>query len=358
MVVELEKVAARFDTAYTRMTQAQRKLIEARRNGLEESAERELVEEAAALSAAVEAALRGLTIGTPSAAELEEAAVSKRVLQPPVDAPLLVAVLRSRIRSQAFPLLSAAIRMSVADMPSSLRRRSLAELLAAPISMGDATARALCRHWALDPDTRLGDLDETELSALCDRVEDAAGRLPPDVRKARGQRPAAPTHGVGAGRAVLDKWVESTGHPLDGVRPIALEVSRKAGWPEDAVPVAMRLADFTFRALLPALVAEWRQIQATDDDRERLKAIKSQADAWWHHEDEDSQLKWWTLKTAEEVLDAVIRLESTQRDYTTKSGSNTAMALSRRIARGSGHLLSACEPDDAAALLASLSRVS
>jgi ribosomal protein S13 len=353
--VELREIAERFDLVYTRMTLVQRRLIAARRDD-GTSTDQDLLDKAEALCTAIEAALDAQNAFSPSAAELEARAVRRKVLQRPVNAALLAAVLRSTVRRQGFPLLADAIRVSAGELPSALGRRRLGEMLAAPIGMGERTARALCVHWQLDPDARIDALSDAELASLPDQLDEAADRLPSEARKARGQRPAAPSDGIGAGRLVLDAWVEYTGPPLEGIRPLAFEMSKREAWPADAVPIARRLWKFTFEVLLPAALQEWNQIQAIDDDRERLKAIKSQAAAWgWRGEaDEDVNWKWVILRIAEEVLDAAIRLDGLNGNYTAKSGSHTAMALTRRIARGCGQLLSGIEPDDAALLIETL----
>lgn len=340
--MDLESTAERYDAVYTALTGIQKRLIDARRNGLDAKTERELINEASSLSAAVQVALRSTGFGL-SVADAEAAALAARILQPPVDGIALVAALRSMVRRQAFPFLSAALRMSGSDMPASLGKRRLFDLLAAPKAMGDQTARALCRHSGFDPDVALDELAPTDLDVLCGCIDDAVDQLPLEVRRTRGRRPAAPPDGSGAAKTVLDLWVDSTGPPLEGTRAHVAAAARHGAWSDDAVPVAQLLADFTLRCIAPVLLEEWGELNQIEDQHDRSRAMERQGMSWFHRQNEELEMKAAILCDIRVVMDSQIGLNAMDGNYSKRYRSSTAMSLARRIAKASGELLTCLE---------------
>lgn len=336
----LDKVAAEFDALYSELTILQRRLITARRGELDVREETDLIEQVAVITRAVETAARALSIGRPSLAEVESEALAARILQRPIDDHLLLAALRSQLRVQAYAMLSAALRMSANDMPEGLGNRGLTELLAAPRSVGDRTARELLGHWGIAMDLRVGDLLAEQLAELCDRIEDAGERLPAEVRGTRGQRPAAPADGRSAGDRVLSSWVDGCGLAESGVRGLAAVAASRDGWPSDAAPVALMLADFTNGMVLPEVLGEeWEKLSMIRNDAERIRAMRVQGTAWFRAEEEEQRFLGVVLHTASELQKVELRLRALKGDYSRRAGGQTAMSVARAIARRSGELL-------------------
>lgn len=358
----LDRVAERFDALYSELTVLQRRLISAQRGELDERAEAELIEEASVITASVTAAARALAVGRPSHAEMEAEAHAARVLHHPIDDYLLLAAMSAQGRAEAYQLLSAALRMSASragtdGMPEGLARRELAEFLAAPRGMADRSGRLLLRHWGRDHDLRVGDVPIDQIDELCDRIEDAGAKLPPEVRGTRVRQAAAPPDGRGAGDRVLSSWVDACGLPADGVRPLAAAAAAREGWPADAAPVAFLIADFTNQTLFPAILGqEWEKLLMIADEQERLRAMRAQSLAWMRTDDEERQAWGVALRIAAELLQAEVRLRGLEGDYSRRAGGQTAMALARTIARRGGELLGWFEEDWARGRLATLPR--
>lgn len=352
--VDLESAAERFDAAYSEMTVLQRRLIAAQREEVDEAVERELIEQASVYAAAVQAGRWALGVGGPSYGELEANAMAARVLRAPVDHHLLLMGLKAQARRYAYPLLAAALRMSAREMPDGLAERELLELLAAPQSMGSNTAQRLLEHWGMEPDVRVQDLDPDSIPELCDKIEDAGAQLPGEVRGTRTER--APDDGHGAGDRVLSAWVDACGAPLEGVRPAAAATARREGWPDDAAPVALILSAWTLDSLMPRLMGEdWMQIASIADPRERIKAIKQQSSRWFQYsEDEQQQILGYLLRLAAEVLLGEMRLKGMAGDYSKRAAGQSAVQLSRTLARRCGEILSGLTPEDAEEALQAL----
>jgi hypothetical protein len=353
--VNLDDAADRFDAVYSQLTLLQRRLIAARRGELDADDENELIEQAAVFTRAFQTAERALAVGGLSAAELEGEALGARVLHKPVDEHLLLAALRSQRRAEAYPLLAAALRMSVGELPASLAERSLLGLLAAPRGMGERSAQDLLGVWGLEPDVLLGDLPDDASEQLCARIDDAALELPEAVRRTRGQKPAAPADGHDAGDRVLNSWIDASGAPSNGVRPLLAAAARREDWPSDAAPVALLLASFARTELLPALLGDdWAAIAEIADVGERIQAVREQSRVWWEAGDRETQMLSILLRCVADMMNAERRLRAMDGDYSTPRPGPTAMQLSRTIARRCGEILGGLEAEDAEQLLASL----
>lgn len=350
VVDDLDKVAERFDAVYTEMTRIQRALIAAQRDGYEPSM-RELVDRARVITRAVEVGIRAVDLNMPSYREMESAALATRVLQPPVDDHLLLAALRSQVRAEGFPMLSAALRMSVRDMPGGLGGRKLVDLVAAPKAVGAGTAHDLCSHWGIPAPARVADLTAEQLSAICDQLEDAAIALPTPVRKSRGQKPAARPDGVGEVAALLDVWIKSSGQPANGVREHVLHAARTLEWGRDAVPAALRIGRFTQAHVITLLIADVDQVAVGQHLPDQVEALQVQAHAWFRSDDERTQEAGALVAMFAELLDAIAKLQAMDGDYTQRVGGKTAMAHARQIARRSAELLECCDPDAVAEAL-------
>jgi hypothetical protein len=243
--------------------------------------------------------------------------------------------------------------MSADEMPDGLAGRSLVQLLAAPKSLGQSTARRLVRRWDLDPIVRIGELDQSELARVCDRINEAAAGLPDGIRR-NTQRPAAPADGRGAGQRVLEAWVDATGAPSEGVRPLALAAAQRPGWPNDAVPVALIIAQLTLDRVMGLLAPPWSKIAAMSDIDEQIRAIRSEWSRWFHEDDEASQIAGLALHQSAVILTSRKQLVAMDGDWEIRKGGNTAIGHARKIARRSGELLGVLEPEAAEAVLAGI----
>jgi hypothetical protein len=353
IVDDLDKVSERFDAVYTEMTRIQRALIAARRDGYEPSL-RDLLDRARVITRAVEIGVRAVDLNGPSYAEMESAALAAKVLQPPVDDHLLLAALRSQRRAEGFPMLSAALRMSAADIPIGLGSRKLVELVGAPKAVGPRMAEELCAHWGLSAAPRLADLTGAQLSALCDQLEDAAVALPTPVRKSRGQKPAARADGVGEANTLLDVWIKASGEPANGVREHVLRAARTLDWGPDAIPAALRIGRFTQDHIIRLLIGDVNNIAVGQGVADQVEALQVQAHAWFRSDDERTQEAGAIVLMFAESLDATAKLRAMEGDYSRRVGGKTAMAHARHLARRSGELLECCEPDAVADALSHL----
>lgn len=282
----LDKTAERFDELYTRMTGVQRRLIEAVRSGDQSDPRtRELVEEARTIIAACDTAARAMTVGY-SAREVEDRALRARVLHPPLDAVLVMAAARSQSRPCGYRLLADALSLTsgsgdspdaeTAPAPADVwAERSVFDLLLAPQGMGEYTARRVSEHIGVAADALIAELDEPRLGQLIVGLRECADTLPESAGRGR-SRPKMPEDAKGAGRDVLDRWVDASGNGTDPIRQAARDAAQREGWPADGAPVAEILVAFTGSALMPAIVPSFEVLAAEADFEQRVAAMRAE----------------------------------------------------------------------------------
>lgn len=300
----LDKAAERFDELYTRMTALQRRLIAAVREGDEDSPRtRELVEEARTVIAACDAAARALNVGY-DARRVEAEALRARVLQPPLVEVLVMAAARSLTREYGYRLLADAITIAAESAaagaafgedaagspPGVWRERTVLDLLSAPQTMGEFSARRVAEHIGIEPEAHVAELGDDERVRLVAGLRECADALPDGVRGA-GRPPKLPADGVGAGRDVLDRWIDVLGSGTDPVRQAARAAAQRDGWSVDAVPVAERLVAFTDQRLMPLPVPNFEALAAERDFEQRLLALRAEErsyrEQWWEQHETD-----------------------------------------------------------------------
>jgi hypothetical protein len=344
---DLAKAADQFDAVYTELTGLQRELIAAARQGIEDPGQaRELADRALTIVAAVGAATRVMDLNRLSYLELEVEALRARVLAPPLDEHLLFAAFRSQGRRHSFPLISEALGIAFADgsTAAAFGSRTVRELLSAPRSMGPRTATRLAEHWELDPDAGVAALEEPELVRLREGLTEASYGLPDFVSD--GGHASKPAHdGRGAGRVVLNVWVDSIGPPADTPRTAAAAAVARPGWPADAVPTAEVLLEFTDTRIAPLILPEWDRLSAVQGDDERIAALRAQARDWRRTEDENDFLRGYMLDLLVEAIRSVRKAKRLVDGPESEWGSTTPLAAARNAARRCGDLLGCCTPE-------------
>jgi hypothetical protein len=347
---DLHSVAERFDALYTDLTVLQRLLVAAVRNGDRSAAVLEAVQRAEILLAAAHAADTGMARRRPSPKDVETAALRTRLLHRPVDAVVLLAVLRSLRRSQALPLLTEALRMDSEDgADSELGRYAVVELLAAPRSMSDDTGRRLAAHFGIEPRSPVGALSAVELDRLwvpglrnaltASRTAWRIGAVVNPVRRRTdwGQADLSWTPGSTVSRA---------GSPTPRRHP-PTKRPHAMGGPADAVDVAEALFQFTERQLVSEAVPDWDRLQAIDDDDdERTRALRAKQSGLRKRLHEDDAA-WLYV-----VVDRYIAADRSTRKARQLAvadpetwGSSNPMGLARTTARRCGEILALFDPD-------------
>jgi hypothetical protein len=349
---DLREVAARFDALYTELTGLQRELIAACRNGVEGAAAWELAERAVAVIAGVNAADRALAIGAPSAREVEAAALRARVMEAPPDAHLLFAVLQVQTKLHGYPLLADVLARARGEesVAEAFGEHTSEDLFAAPRGVGSYVACQLATHYDVDPDQPVSVLDDDALDRLDAALREAAYGLPNGINDGRRRKVKGPDNGVGAGRLVLDAWIDELAPASETPREEAVAAAQREGWPADAVPVAERLVRFTEEVLAPHLVPTWDRIAAFEDLDERLAAMRAEHAAWRPaatDEDQEALIAWYSLRELMETMKQVRKARRLADGPEERWGSSTPLALSRSAARRCGRLLAVFERDGA-----------
>jgi hypothetical protein len=306
----VQKTAESFDELYTRMTGLQRRLIEVARSGDESDPRtRELEEEARTVIAACEAAARAMTLGY-DAREVEARALRARVLHPPLDGVLVMAAARSLARPYGYALLAdaLAIEHSEADSAASdvWAERSVLDLLSAPQGMGEFRAGHVADHIGLAAEALVADLDDSARKQLIVGLRQCADELPESVNSGRRQ-PKLPENAAGAGRDLLDRWVDESGTGTDPIRQAARKAAQRGGWPEDGVPVAELLVAFTGRTLMPHIVPGFEVLAAEPDFEQRVAAIRA--------EERSYRQRWRYLSETEEERQEAFDVAAALRGY-------------------------------------------
>lgn len=356
---DLPEIAARFDALYTELTGLQRELIAACRNGVDIPAARELAARAGAVIAGVNAAERALGVGAPSARDVEAAALRARVMEAPPDAHLLFAVLQALTKLHGYPLLADVLERARGEdsLAEAFGGHTSEELFAAPRGVGSYVARQLAEHYEVDPDEAVADLDDAALDRLRDGLREAAHGLPSGINDGRRRKPTGAADGAGAGNLVLDAWIDELAPASETPREEAVAAAQREGWPEDAVPVAERLVQFTEEVLAPHLVPTWDRIAGYDDVDQRLAAMRAEHAAWRpdaSSEDQEALIAWWTLRELPEAIKHVRKARRLVEGPADRWGSSTPLALSRSAARRCGGLLTPFEREAGAEFVAQL----
>jgi hypothetical protein len=174
---------------------------------------------------------------------------------------------------------------------------------------------------------------------MCAEIDEAAIGLPDGIRR-KTQRPPAPADGRGASGRVLEVWVDQTGAPSDGIRSLALAAAQAPGWPDDAVPTALMIAQLTLDRIVEHLAPHWLAIAEIADADEQIRAVRAQS-AQWYRETGDEQLADYVLYRTGEILLARKHLRAmdgewepggaaTRRSATPARSPNAAASCSRR----------------------------
>lgn len=355
---DLDEIAERFDALYTDLTALQRALIDATRNGVDHNQARELARRAEVHLAAARAADNALGITVLNTQAVEAAALRARLLDGPIDEHLLSAVLSAQTRSYAYALLADVIDRARDDkqLIDAVGGRELAEYLAMPRGLGTHTAHRLAEHYSLDPQAPLAQLSDDDLDRLDQALRDSADALPEELRP-RGRAVQGPPNGIGAGRVVLDAWIDALTPPSETAREEAARVSRRDGWPPDAVDVAQRLLTFSLDVLAPALIPTWDRILGVDAS-DRIATMRAEQTAWRESlrntDDEGAEIAWYALNRLIAGATAADRAERLAELPEGQWGSGQPLALSRTVARRCGEVLAMIERDAAEDLLEQL----
>lgn len=349
----VEEVGERFDALYTRLTQLQRRLIAASRNGADDRAALELAREAAAIVRAVEIAGRATSTVSLSAREIEAEALRARVLLAPIEGVLVMAAARSQARAYAYPLLAEVITR--ADAQAAWCEWSVHDVLGAPQRTGEATAQRLARRLDLAPEALLGDLAEADRTRLTDALEEWAAGIPPEA-SGRLVKPKPPDDGRGAGEVVLERWIDAMGAGSSPVRLAAREATARSGWPQDAVAVAGLLLEFLTARVMPLLIPSFEAIRAAEPDEEGLiSALRAEERSFrdgWHYSSDESEKELffnrrWVLRLYLEALQAVRKARAQLAQSPDQRRGPSPLALARTAGLRCGTILGHCEPSPA-----------
>jgi hypothetical protein len=356
---DLPEVAARFDALYTELTGLQRELIAACRNGVDIAAARGLAARAGAVIAGVNAAERAISVGAPSARDVEAAALRARVMEAPLDPHLLFAVIQAQTKLHGYPLLADVLERARGEdaVPEAFGDHTSEELFAAPRGVGSYVARQLAEHYEVAPGQAVSDLDGAALERLLVGLREAAYSVPDGINDGRRRKPTGPADGAGAGGLVLDAWIDELAPASETPREEAVAAAQREGWPVDAVPVAERLVQFTEEVLAPHLVPTWDRIAAFEDVEQRLAAMRAEHAAWRSDasdEDQEALVAWWTLQELPEAMKQVRKARRLVEGPDDRWGSSTPLALSRSAARRCGRLLTPFEREVGAEFVAQL----
>jgi hypothetical protein len=241
-------------------------------------------------------------------------------------------------------------------MATTFGGRTVRELLSAPRSMGVRTATRLAEHWDLDPEAEVATLGSAEITRLREGLADASYGLPEGVADGR-RAPPPPHDGRGASGTILGTWVDSVGAPADTPRAAAAAAASREGWPQDAVPTAQLLLEFTETRLAPVMFPEWDRISASEDADERTASLRAQATDWRRLDDREAFFLGCLLDLLLEAMTSVRKAQRLANLPESEWGSATPLAAARNAARRCGELLGCCEIDAAVPLLDQLPAV-
>ncbi len=149
-----------------------------------------------------------------------------------------MAAARSQSRPDGYRLLADALSLTLganagedtndgAEAANVWAERSVLDVLAAPRAMGEYTARPMAEPIGVVADTMLAELDEPMRARLIAGLRECTDTLPESAGRER-SRPKLPEDARGAGRDVLDRWVDASGNGTDPIRQAARVAAMRA----------------------------------------------------------------------------------------------------------------------------------